>query len=652
MTHPLHPQGTLRARFERIGTGELFRRLGIGARSCDLGDEGLYLAEELVSADAGWLGTSEQPEALAILVLALMIAQRQGSTCLPLDHKGDRKGPLRSLITDIARVAKLELDATRVMKTIANLTGTPRFNSVIGVGDARVPLIVEYDAVYTERSRWLEQRVATRLAERLQQRTVDPRAAEVLADLVARPGARPLSDEQARAVGLALAGGFTVVTGGPGTGKTVVAAAIVRGLARLGIQHVALAAHTGKAANRLTEVIGEQLAAIDDPSEIDRALAAAPPAAQTLHRLLGYGGHRFAHHAKSPLPAGAVLIDEASMIDLELMDALLDALPATSPLILVGDAHQLPAIDAGQILADLAEPGVAPRVAVLHTSYRMNLDDKAGRAVYELARAIHDDDLGKLSDRATPRTASTLVFRGAEWVDPSKAKRPHDVTLAVAETTWHHFGGPTALRAAEQIFRFSDGAIDPAHAAEIEALWALLQRGRLLTVTRALPTGSVALNAHLHDLALDRLSVGGRPEFVPGEPVMVTANDYHRGLFNGDQGIIVRADEGLDRHHFRAVFRIAGRLRPFAIEALRDRLELSWALTVHKSQGSELDAIALILPHEDLPLVTRELLYTGVTRARTGVAICGSKAVLTTGAKRGALRHSKLGARLRGILGT
>jgi len=201
------------------------------------------------------------------------------------------------------------------------------------------------------------------------------------------------------------------------------------------------------------------------------------------------------------------------------------------------------------------------------------------------------------------------------------------------------------------VFRFVDGVVDPAHAAALEALWAQLQRGRILTVTRALPTGSIALNAHLHDLALDRSSLASRPEFVPGEPVMVTANDYHRGLFNGDQGIVVRADEGLEHHHFRAVFRIAGQLRPFAIEALRDRLELSWALTVHKSQGSELDAVALILPHEDLPLVTRELLYTGVTRARTGVVICGSKAVLTTGAKRGALRHSKLGARLRAKLG-
>ena len=656
MTQPLHPRGTLRARHDRAPATELFRRLGIGARNCDLGDEGLYLAEELVAADVGWLGASDQPEALAILVLALMIAQRQGSTCLPLD----RKGPLRGLVADISRVAKLDLDANRVLKTIANLTGTPRFNSVIGVGEARVPLIVDGGSLYTERSRWLEQRVADRLAERLAIPAKD--ASAVLADLTLHPGTRPLTEEQSRAVGLALGGALTVITGGPGTGKTVVAAAIVRGLARLGISHVALAANTGKAANRLTQVIGEQLAAITDPTDVDRALAAAPPAAQTLHRLLGYGGRRFAHHAKSPLPVGAVLVDEASMVDLELMDALLDALPLTSPLILVGDAHQLPAIDAGQILADLASPpdaataepavpdGSRARVAVLAHSFRMDLGDPAGRAVFELARAIHDSELGKLSERTVARTPQALSFRGAEWVDTARARRPHDVTLAVAEATWHHFGGPAALRTAERVFAFHDGTIDPAEATELEALWDALTRGRLLTVTRALPTGSVALNAHLHELALDRLSVAGHPEFVPGEPVMITANDYHRGLFNGDQGIIVRADEGLDRHHFRAVFRIAGQLRAFAIEALRDRLELSWALTVHKSQGSELDAVALILPHDDLPLVTRELLYTGVTRARTGVVICGSKAVLTAGSKRGALRHSGLNARLRAKL--
>ena len=645
MTEPLHPRGTLRSRFEPIAGSDLFRRLGVGARSCDLGDAGLYLAEELVAADVGWLGSGDHPEALAILVLALMIAQRQGSTRLPLAPRG----PLRQLVGDITRIAKLEVDAGKVIKTITNLTSAPRFNSVIGAGEARLPLIVDDGCLYTERSRWLEQRVANRLADRLAQPARDSSA--TLAELTARPAGRTLSDEQMRAVGLALGGALTVITGGPGTGKTLVAAAIVRGLAHLGIEHVALAAQTGKAANRLTQVIGEQLAAIEDPSPTDRALAAAPPAAQTLHRLLGYGGRRFAHHAQSPLPVGAVIVDEASMVDLELMDALLDALPPSAPLILIGDAHQLPAIDAGQILADLAEPGVAPRVAVLANSYRMDTSDPAGRAVFELAQAVHSGDVTRLVDGKHARTPGTLVFRGAEWVDTAKAKRPHDVSLGVIEATWHHFDGPKALHAAEQVFRFTDGQIDPEHAPELEALWATLNRGRILTVTRALQTGSIALNAHLHELALDRLSVAGRPEFVPGEPVMITANDYQRGLFNGDQGIIVRADEGLGRHHFRAVFRCAGELRPFAIEALRDRLELSWALTVHKSQGSDLDGIALVLPHDHLPLVTRELLYTGITRARTGVVIAGSKQVLVAGGKLAALRYSGLAARLRAKVG-
>lgn len=654
MSTPLQPRGTLRARFVPATSADIFRRIGAGARTCDLGDEGLYLAEELVAADR-WLGEADG-QALAILVLALMIAQRQGSTRLPLDPRG----PLRALVADINRVARLELDVPRVIRTITELTRTGRFTHVIGVRDARLPLVVDDDALYTERTRWLEQRVATRLAERIATPAAD--ASRIVDELRRQAGPRALTDEQAAAVALALAGKLTVVTGGPGTGKTVVAAAIVRGFQHLGIAHVALAAQTGKAANRLSQVIAEQLP------------GAEAPVAQTLHRLLGYRGGRFAHHAQSPLPVGAVIVDEASMLDLELVDALLDALPASAPLVLIGDAHQLPAIDAGQLLADLAgAEGVAvrtprqpelfqaaaaappadaitARVAVLAKSFRMDQSDVHGRAVYEAAQAVHEGQAHRLTDKAhplaTPRTPGTLRFAGVEWVETSA----QDVTLAVATALWHHFEGPRALRFAEHVFRFDDGRIDPAQHAELEQLWYLLGRARILTVTRALATGAIAVNDHVHELALDRLSVTGRPEFVPGEPVMMTANDYQRGLFNGDQGIVVRADEGLGRHHYRAIFRVGGELRPFAIEALRDRLELAWALTVHKSQGSELDAVALLLPHEDLPLVTRELLYTAITRARTGVAICGSKAILAAGAKRRALRHSGLARRLRATL--
>jgi exodeoxyribonuclease V alpha subunit len=651
MTSPLLPSGTLRARFEPRSGPDMFRQLGIGARSCDLGDEGLYLAEELVAADQ-WFG-GRDPLVLGVLVLALMIAQRQGSTCLPLDPSP--RGHLRGLVAEIARLAGLDGEAPRLLRAIVKLTSMPQFDSVVGTRDQRLPLIVDGGCLYTERSRWLEDRVARRLAQRLAAPAPVAAAvlAGVLADLAHRPAAATLSDEQARAVGLAISGKLAVVTGGPGTGKTLVAAAIVRGFARLGIGPVALAAQTGKAANRLTQVIGEQLAAIRDAGDDDRSLAAAPPIAQTLHRLLGYRGERFAHHAQSPLPFGAVIIDEASMIDLELMDALLDALPASAPLVLIGDAHQLPAIDAGQILADLAAPDgpAAARVGVLATSYRMDTADPHGRAVYTAASAVHAGEIQRLVERgqplAVPRTAGTLGFSGVEWVDTTAAPDRQAVALAVAEGLWHHFDGPRALRAAERVFRFCDGRVDPAQAAELERLWHLLSRARVLTVTRALPTGSLAVNAHLHELALDRMSVAGHPELVPGEPVMITANDYQRGLFNGDQGIVVRADEGLGRHHYRAVFRTGGELRPFAIEALRDRLELAWALTVHKSQGSELDAVALILPHDDLPLVTRELIYTGITRARTGAAIVGARQLLVAAGKRRALRYSGLADRLR-----
>ena len=716
MSAPLVPTGTLRARFAHAGlrgdaVEAVFRRLGVGARGCDLGDEGLYLAEELVGADR-WLGGSDQTEALAILVLALMLAQRQGSSCLSLDPKDPEKR-LRTLVGDIVRLADARLDVPRVLRTIANLTATPRFNSVIGVGDARAPLIVDQGALYTERSRWLEVRVAARLRDRLgahaapaavpieltlaasaalpvaampsgpipvvtvvadgskptatapahemgagldAARITEARLDAIMAELAAQPGARALSEEQAAAVRLALGGRLTVITGGPGTGKTVVAAAVVRGLARLGCTEIVLAAQTGKAANRLTEVIGQQLAAIAGVTAgggaahaVDVALAARPPAAQTLHRLLGYRGGRWAHHALSPLPVDAVIVDEASMIDLELMDALLDAMPAGAPLVLIGDAHQLPAIDAGQILADLVDHGSA-RIAHLRRSYRMNPEDPAGRAVYAAAQAVNEGAMAKLFSAAAPlavaRTPGRLAFTGVEWVDPAADGRPLAAAHATAKQLWHAFGGPAALESARTVFRFVDGAIDPAQSAELEALWASLGRARILTATRALDTGAIAINAHLHELALTRMSVTGKPELVPGEPVMITANDYQRGLFNGDQGIIVRADEGLDRHHYRAVFRCQGVLRPFAIEALRDRLELAWALTVHKSQGSELDAVAVILPGDDLPLVTRELLYTGITRARTSVVLCGTRAILMAAGKRRALRYSGLPARL------
>lgn len=650
----LHPRGTVRARFESSDPVDaVFRRLGLGARHCDLGDQGLYLAEEIVAADR-WLGGSD-PEALGILVLALMVALRQGSTRLPLDGPG--KGHLRTLVADIVKLADLEAadespiaevapvvpdfqaparhSLSTIMKRIARLTGAPSFNSVIGTRDARLPLIIDDGCLYTERMRHVEIQVATHIAARLAAPTTMPPVA--IADI-----GHDLIPEQQRAVERALSGQLTVITGGPGTGKTRVAAAIVNGLARAGIADIAVAAPTGRAANRLTELLARD------------ASLPAPIVAQTIHRLLGYRGHRVVHHSGNPLAVGALIVDEASMIDLELVAALLDALPAHAPLVLIGDAHQLPAIDAGRILADLVslEPTGFARIAALEHSHRMNAADPRGRQILEAARAIQTGAGHRLTERHEPlaiaRTPGTLTFSGVEWVDAGEGAA---TARSVAAALWHHFDGAKAQRTAnDTVFRFRDGLIVPEQAATLRGLWNVLCQARVLTATRGLPTGAVALNAHLHALALDRITVSGTPEFLPGEPVMMTANDYQRGLWNGDQGIIVRADEGLGHHRYRAVFRVGSEFVPFAIEALRDRLERAWAMTIHKSQGSELEAVAIALPDADVPLLTRELLYTAITRARTSVVVCGSRAAIASGAKRSALRNSGLADRIRAMI--
>jgi exodeoxyribonuclease V alpha subunit len=666
VTVRLHPRGAVVAALGETGGDDVFRRLGVGARRCDLGDEGLYLAEELLESDA-WIRDAASRQALGYLVLALMVSQRQGSTRLPLDTS-TAASPLRKLVGEIAALSGEDPDGEAgqsvpaILRALINLT-RGHFSSVIGQGQARLPLVVDDDALYTERSLWLERRVAAALALRLREpRNLDA-AERVLAQLAARPGGGvPLTEEQQRAVAVGLSSSLAIITGGPGTGKTAVAAAIVRGLLALGARSIALTAPTGKAAQRLGEVIaaafagevdligaqpgvGASAAPSSQPSP-QAVLAAALATGQTVHRLLGFSEDGYRHHARSPLGVDAVIVDEASMLDLELMDALLDALPPRARLILIGDARQLPAVDAGQVMADLVNVG--ERVARLSHSFRMDASDPRGAAVLAAATAIDGGEPKKVIDGAdriatVRRTAAALTFEGVEWLDTKG--RPEDVQ-AVAVALWRNIFDRETATLSDTVFRFVDGELQPSQLPLLESLWQRLAKKRLLTVTRGQATGSIAINRRLHDQMLARLSVGGRPDWVPGEPVMITSNDYQRGLFNGDQGIIARVDEPGAGHRFRALFRVAGRLVPFSLEAIRDRLELSWAMTVHKSQGSEMDAIALILPGDDLPLLTRELIYTGLTRARRGAALIGTRKLFLAGASRSAQRHTGLPGRL------
>ncbi|HEU5057143.1 MAG TPA: AAA family ATPase [Kofleriaceae bacterium] len=586
---------------------QALRKLGEAAVGCDLGDESIYLAEELV-AQAWMLGESERL-ALALLVLAVAAAERQGSTRLPLEGAA-----LGRRVAELCAAGQLAVEPSRVVRDIRRLAGDPRpgLVSLIGrPGDDR-PLIASGGAVATHRLHACETRLAAFVASRRAAPTL-PFIETALAEVAASP--IRLSDEQRAAVAHAASRALAVVSGGPGTGKTAIVAALCRALVRSGVapSGILLAAPTGKAAQRLGASVRSALAGAE--GEADRRLAAELPEARTLHRLLGYqpDSGRFHHHAGAPLRGEVVIVDEASMVDLVLMERLARALAPATRLVLFGDADQLPSVEAGAVLRDLAA-GDACR---LTRSYRMDESDPAGRAILEAARAVRAGRVGPWPV-PDPVPASGLVD---DWFDARIAAGGRWAELARA------------------LARLEDGD----RTAEIAELAQLFESSRMLSVTRRLRRGTEALNRLFHRRAAAALGVADAARFdlLPGEPVVVRENDHARGLYNGDCGLVASAGRGAGA--LRAVFAGQdGSWRIFPLAALRPRLELAYALTVHQSQGSEYDHVALVLPDADLPLATRELVYTALTRARRSIALFGTAEVLRAAVARSAERFSGL----------
>jgi exodeoxyribonuclease V alpha subunit len=666
---------------------ELFRNVAAGAQAHDLGDESLYLAEEL--AELQWSLGSREKRAVAILVLATMISVRQGSSRLPLSSEPGSY--LGQLVASLVRASKLDLDVSALLRDIDELTRLS-LDRVIGRGDEYRPLILADGCIYQHRMIWCENQLAARLRARLEAATggapggeavIDPALGEVLADVLRRPAvvgdaAVSLSTEQEQAVRAAVSRRFTVISGGPGTGKTAIVATMLRVLRRLGepVDALALAAPTGKAAHRMGASIRQALLAVPDRGPVDDELLAGGIEPQTLHRLLGYvpGADRFRHHENNPLRASTVIVDEASMIDLELMERLLRAVPPETRLVLLGDADQLPSVDAGAVLRDLmlagtersggpgapGGPGTGFALRLTH-SYRMDPRNPAGRAILGAAGAINRGD------------AAALLGGGGGDTDDSEAPGRLVVRSSPAELTWYGIelldtGGaldavhelvdqwhrtriaahPEFQRLATKTYCPRDGQWSAEDSADLAALFALYEHSRLLTVTRRQDTGSEAINRRLHRRVIAAASVEHSPDFYPGEPVMMRRNDYERGLFNGDQGVVVRVSESDGQQRFRVVFARSDGFAVFPIDALRMHVELAFAMTVHKSQGSEFDEVALILPGEEIPLATREMLYTGVTRARRAVVLVGAAALVTAAAARPGERFSGLAGKLAG----
>jgi exodeoxyribonuclease V alpha subunit len=601
---PLHPLGAARQRLDPAPPGAYPAALLAPLEDAGLGPEALYLAWQL-GAWATGLTAAERSAFVAVIVRGLC-AQAGGST-------------------------RLEVDADE-----RRLLG--RAPQVVGPPGARTPLVLDGAHLYQQRLLVAEERLADALRARAAAAPLldEAAAAEAFAAVAATANPRP-SAEQAAAVQAALRGRLTVISGGPGTGKTTIALTMVRALVRLGVplEALALAAPTGKAANRLEEALKAGFARMGALDATDGAIADRCPPAETLHRLLGYSPRTgtFQHHQNNRLAQKVILVDESSMIDLTLMDRLVRAVADDARLVLLGDADQLPSVDAGAVFRDLG-----PLAIRLTESHRMDPRKGAGRRVLEVANALRAGDEAALRAGIAERArVEDLQREGVELV-PAAAREDF-----LADWYERHVGTPDVLGPAAAVFRIDNGRFSPEDEARLTALLAALSRARLLCVTRGRETGVDATNDWLHRRHTDD---GGR--FAPGEPVMALRNDYERGLWNGDQGVIVRlaSADRAEPPRLAAAFPTRAGWAAWEVDSLQDRIAPAFAMTVHKAQGSEFDVVGLLLPDQPVPLLTRELLYTAVTRTRTSALLCGSPTVLAAGARAALARSTGLGARL------
>jgi exodeoxyribonuclease V alpha subunit len=481
------------------------------------------------------------------------------------------------------------------------------------------PLVLDAAGrLYLHRSWDSERRVAEGILSRSALLPADAAALAAGLDRYFPPTAGE-DDLQREAALASLTRRFTVISGGPGTGKTTTVTRIMALLVELADGDppcILLAAPTGKAAMRLKQSIVHSVERLTLSEAVQSAL---PREVTTIHRLLGVvpGRSAFRHNRDNPLPCDVLVVDEASMVDLPLMSRLLDALRSDTRVILLGDRDQLASVEAGAVLSDIcagfspdAAAGDRPAIVHLTRSYRFSDESGIGR----LSRLINAGD----------GDGALALLRSGHYSDVCWRPLPSAETFAESFTA----------AACKGYSAF-------AHTSTPFESLAALERFRVLAPHRAGRHGIGNLN-RLIDSALPRLGPAGSAATAP-RPVMITGNTYDLGLFNGDTGVLSGAAAG----DGPAAFFPDADSGVRRISALRlPQHEAAFALTIHKVQGSEFDAVLLILPDQMSELLSRELLYTAVTRARQHIEIWGDEEVFRRAVERRIERSSGLRERL------
>ncbi len=435
---------------------------------------------------------------------------------------------------------------------------------------------------------------------------------------------------------------FCVISGGPGTGKTFTVAKILALLLEQKPQalRISLAAPTGKAAARLQEAIKNAREGLNCPENIKDAI---PTEASTIHRLLKSipDSPYFRFDAKNPLPADVVVVDEASMVDLALLSKLVQAIPPSSKMILLGDKDQLASVEAGAVLGDicdtgrehgfsgdfsrlyrkvtgekigegpdgLSEPGMRDSIVQLRKSYRFGPSSGIG----EVSRAVNEGD----------STGAVQLLKSGSYGDIQWRELPRAEALA------------SALK--EQII---EGFTPYLKENDPSKIFDLFNRVRILCAVREGPYGVNTMNLLVEQILRDGGLVRREGRWYRGRPILITRNDYNLRLFNGDVGITLPDPEA--RGELRVFFQgPEGIPRKFPPLRLPEH-ETVFAMTVHKSQGSEFDRVLFLMPDRDVRVLTRELVYTAITRAKAMVEVWGKEAIFQTAVSRRISRTSGL----------
>jgi len=574
---------------------------------------------------------------------AALVSQRrsEGDVCLELARLAGQEFIDEAGLVHRVPTLALWRVALRSARTVV---GSP--------GDVKPLILDEHDRLYLRRYWWYEREVATALESRgrLKRETLEldsKRLTSLLQDLFPEAGESGPNWQRVAAFA-ACQRRLCVISGGPGTGKTTTVVRILALLTELASPQtlrLAIAAPTGKAAARLQESLRTQRA--DLLKRYPSALR-LPDEVKTLHRLLGPipGSPYFRHDPANPLPIDVLVVDEASMVDLALMAKVLRAVPSHARIILLGDQDQLASVEAGNVLGDIsADPELncyspefaeafratgggelprrtGPERALADTLVQLRKSHRFGRGsgIQRVSQAVNRGDAeAVLSGLTDPGSGEAGELIGRRL--PSR----RELREALRERVGGGYGA--VLRAPNPV-----------------AALAGLSQFRLLAAVREGPYGVNALNALTEEILREEGLLGRPEEWYSGRQVLVTANDYSVNLFNGDLGVVWRDDRGVPGVWFSEADGGSRRVAPTRLPAH----ETAFALTVHKSQGSEFTEVLLILPDRSQRVLTRELIYTGLTRARQRTEVWFNGPVLREAIAHRTVRASGLRERLWG----